>query len=146
MSQEVLLRRDTLMRGATPVAAPTDIASEFQPGLRRFEIHPRIYGIMLGALGTFFASYVAAFSGGHGMPILLAICAICFVAYFGLAAILDSVAGDRMPDQSFAAFMRRGLDTGSGHMSGSAVLWQVVTLPLLLAGFGLFVLAYTALA
>lgn len=43
----------------------------------------------------------------------------------------------------FAAVMRRGLNTDSGHMSGSAVLWQVVTLPLL-AGFGLFVLAYRA--
>ena len=38
----------------------------------------------------------------------------------------------------------QGMDTDSGHMSGSAVLWQVVTLPLLLAGFGLFVLIYKA--
>lgn len=144
MSQQALLRREAFVRDATAVAAPA-MDSEFKPGLRRFEIHPRIYGIMLGAIATFFGAYVAAFSGGKGMPILLTICGLSFVAYFGLASLLDGVSGDRRSDQSFAAFMRQGIDTGSGHMSGSAVLWQVVTLPLLMAGFGLFVLAYTIL-
>jgi len=145
MTQQALLRRDAFVRGATPVAAPVD-AAEFKPGLRRFEIHPRVYGIMLGSIATFFAAYVAAFSGGAGLPILLTICGLCFVAYFGLAALLDRVSGDVRPDQSFAAFMRQGVDTASGHMSGSAVLWQVVTLPLLMAGFALFVLAYKLFA
>jgi len=147
MTQEVLLRRNAFTRDARPVAAPDlGIGTEFRPGLRRFEIHPRIYGVMVGALGAFFATYVAAFAGGTGMPLILAVCGVLFVAYFGLAALMDAVAGDATKDESFAAFMRRGLDTGSGHMSGSAVFWQVVTLPLLLAGFGLFVLAYRAFA
>ncbi len=145
MSQEALLHRDAFMREARPAAAPIAVtAAPFQPGLRRFDIHPRVYGIMLASLGTFMASYIAAFSAGKGMPVVLTICAICFVAYFGLARVMEQVSGDRMRDQSWAAFMRRGVDTDSGHMSGSAVLWQVVTLPLLMAGFGLFVLAYKA--
>lgn len=145
MTQQALLRRDAFVRDATAVAAPT-VGAEFKPGLRRFEIHPRIYGIMLGAIATFFGAYVVAFSDGAGLPILLTICGLSFVAYFGLAALLDGVSGDRAPDQSFATFMRHGMDTGSGHMSGSAVLWQVVTLPLLMAGFGLFVLGYKIFA
>ncbi len=145
MTQHALLRRDAFVHGATPVAGH-DRDAGFAPGLRRFEIHPRVYGIMLGAIATFFAAYVAAFSGGAGMPILLTICGICFVAYFGLAALLDQVSGDRRPEASFAAFLRRDIDTASGPMSGSAALWQVVTLPLLMAGFGLFVLAYKLLA
>lgn len=143
MTQEVLLRRDAFVRDATPVAAPP-LDREFKPGLRRFEIHPRVYAIMLGSLATFFATYVAAFSGGTGMPLVLAICGICFAAYFGLAGAMDALSGDKTKDESFAAFMHHGMDTDSGHMSGSAVLWQVVTLPLLLAGFGLFVLVYKA--
>jgi hypothetical protein len=145
MTQEVLLRRDVLTRGAVPVAAPAEELA-FRPGLRRFEIHPRVYGIMLGAIATFLGTYVAAFSGGAGMPLILAVCGLSFVAYFGLASVMENVSGDQLPDQSFASFMRRGLDTDSGHMSGSAVLWQVVTLPLLMAAFGIFVLAYKAMA
>lgn len=143
MTQQALLRREAFIRNATPVDVP---AEEFRPGLRRFEIHPRVYGIMLGAIATFFGAYVAAFADGAGMPILLAVCGLCFVAYFGLASVLDGLSGDRRPDQSFAAYLRRDLDTASGPMSGAAALWQVVTLPLLMAGFGLFVLAYKLLA
>lgn len=148
MTQEVLLRRDAFVRDAQPTAfvPELDVERPFKPGLRRFEIHSRIYGVMIGALGTFFAAYVAAFAGGAGMPLILTICGLVFVAYFGLAAVMDAVSGDAMKDESFASFVQRGLDTDSGHMSGSAVLWQVVTLPLLLAGFGLFVLAYRAFA
>lgn len=141
MTQEVLLRRDAFVGKATPVAGP-ELAREFKPGLRRFDIHPRVYGIMLGAFGTFFATYVAAFAGGAGMPLVLTICGLWFAVYFGLASVMDGVAGDDMKAESFATFLRHGMDTDSGHMSGSAVLWQVVTLPLLLAGFGVFVLAY----
>lgn len=144
MTQEVLLRREAFVRNAAPVAAPVD--SEFKPGLRRFDIHPRVYGIMVGAMATFFAAYAVAFADGAGMPLVLAICALWFGIYFGLASVMDAVAGDEVKDESFATFMRNGMDTDSGHMSGSAVLWQVVTLPLLLAGFGLFVLAYKAFA
>ncbi len=145
MTQQALLRRDAFVDGATPANAPAREAT-FQPGLRRFEIHPRVYGIMLGAIATFFGAYVAAFAKGAGMPILLTICGLSFVAYFGLASLLDGVSGDRRPAQSFGAFLRREIDTASGPMSGSAALWQVVTLPLLMAGFGLFVLAYKFLA
>lgn len=144
MSQEALLHRDAFMRDARPAASPVT-AAPFQPGLRRFEIHPRVYGIMLASLATFMGSYVAAFSAGKGMPLVLVICGICFAAYFGLAGVMDRVSGDKMRDQSWQAFMRKGVDTDSGHMSGSAVLWQVVTLPLLIAGFGLFVLTYKSL-
>lgn len=143
MTQEVLLRRDAFVRDAKPVAGPP-LDREFKPGLRRFEIHPRVYAIMLGSLAAFFATYVAAFAGGEGMPLVLAICGICFAAYFGLAGAMDALSGDETKDESFAAFMHHGMDTDGGHMSGSAVLWQVVTLPLLLAGFGLFVLIYKA--
>lgn len=141
MTQEALLRRDAFVQGAVPTAAP-GIDTAVKPGLRRFEIHPRVYGVMAGALGTFLATYAAAFAGGKGMPLVLAICTICFVTYFGLAIVMDTVAGDVTKQESFAAFMRRGMETETGHMSGRAVLWQVVTLPLLIAGFGLFVLAY----
>jgi hypothetical protein len=143
MTQEVLLRRNAYVQGAVPTTAP-EIGLKFKPGLRRFEIHPRIYGIMVGALGVFLATYATAFAGGKGMPLVLAICAVCFVAYFGLAMVMDAVAGDATKPESFAAFMRRGMETETGHMSGRAVLWQVVTLPLLIAGFGLFVLVYKA--
>lgn len=143
MTQEALLRRDAFVRDATPVAGVV-LDREFKPGLRRFEIHPRVYAIMLGSLAAFFATYVAAFADGEGMPLVLAVCGICFAAYFGLAGALDALSGDETKDESFAAFMHHGMDTGSGHMSGGAVLWQVVTLPLLLAGFGLFVLVYKA--
>lgn len=145
MTQQALLRRDVFVRGATPVAAPVD-ATEFRPGLRRFEIHPRVYAIMLGSIATFFGAYVAAFADGAGLPILLTVCGLCFVAYFGLAALLDRVSGDPRPDQSFATFLRRDIDTASGPMSGSAAMWQVITLPLLMAGFGLFVLGYKLFA
>ena len=143
MTQEFLLRRDAFVRDATPIAG-APLPAQVRPGLRRFEIHPRIYAIMLGSLAAFFGTYVAAFSGGTGMPLVLAICGICFAAYFGLAGTLDALSGDKTRDESFAAFKHRGMETDSGHMSGGAVLWQVVTLPLLLAGFGLFVLIYKA--
>lgn len=141
MTQEVLIRRDAFVRDAVATASPL-AQPEFKPGLRRFDIHPRVYGIMVGAFGLFLAAYAAAFAGGKGMPLVLAVCGVCFAMYFGINVVMDAVAGDATDDESFAAFMRRGMETETGHMSGNAVLWQVVTLPLLLAGFGLFVLAY----
>lgn len=152
MTQEVLLRRDAFVRDAKPVAAPRlDIAviepiREFRPGLRSFELHGAVYAVMIGALAWFFTAYALAFAGGAGMPLVLAICAIYGAMYFGGALVFEKVeTGDRRLKQSFEAFRRKGIETASGHLSGGGALWQVVTLPLALAGFATFVLIYFSL-
>lgn len=150
MTQEVLLRREKLVRGATPVPAPADLdlgtieaKSEFRPGLRSFELHGAVYAVMIGALAWFFLAYAITFAGGTGMPLVLTICVFYGAMYFGGATVFEKVkTGDRKVKQSFAAFRHNGIATASGHLSGMGAFWQVTTLPLSLAGFATFVLIY----
>ena len=144
MSKEALVRREIFTRNATPVAAPMfDRISQAGPGLRSFQLPGGVWAIYIGSFVWFMAMMVATFSDGFGMPLVFAVCLFYGAMYFGVARSFARVeTGDRNPDAGWDAFMRHGIDTGSGHLTGSAALAQIVTLPLLLAGFATFVALY----
>lgn len=144
MSREALVRPETFTQGAAPALAPTfTTPTQFGPGLRSFQLPGGVWAIYIGSFAWFMAMMVAAFSDGYGMPLVFAVCLAYGAMYFGVARTFAKVeTGDRNPNAGWDAFMQHGIDTGSGHLTGGAALAQIVTLPLLLAGFGTFVALY----
>jgi|GEM_PF-6984965 len=78
MTREVLLRRDSLTRGARPAAMPAfdapvaETPREFRPGLHSFDLHGGVDAVTVGALAWFLATYAMAFIGGTTLPLALA--------------------------------------------------------------------------
>ena len=148
MSKENFISTADLLAQSTPTPAPS------LPGLKAeepkladasdFEIHGAVYAILVGSLAGFLAIYAVAFGAGSGMGIILAICGISLAAFFGLSGVMGNLKPNAPARQSFADYMRRGVMTGSGHLSGGGATAQIVTLPLLLVGFALFVISYVS--
>ena len=138
MSREALFNREMFTKGARPAHGPA-----FRPGLRSFQLPGAIWTVYIGSFVWFLAMLAVAFGDGYGMPLAFAVFVAYGAMYFGVARVFAKVeTGDRNPDAGWDAFMRNGIMTGSGHLDGSAAVAQIVTLPLLLAGFATFVALY----
>jgi hypothetical protein len=133
--KEALQNPKTFTTGATPAPAPVDFTPPPVSTLPAFA-----GAAVAGSFAWFLGMLTLTFADGYGMPLVLVICAICGVAYFGLGSYTMRMAEGRASD--FADFMRRGIRTGSGTLSGVDALAQVLTLPLLLAAFATFVAIY----
>jgi hypothetical protein len=115
------------------------------PGSRSFELPKGVFVAMGAAYAAFIAEMAFAFGTGHGMPLVLAVCAVYLVMYLGTPALFGRVdTGVRQPKIDWSRLKARGLDTAGGSMSIGAVLGQVLILPACLAFFGLAVLVITA--
>ena len=155
MSAEPLIRREELVRDARPATAPYNPAlagvvepqRRFRPAARDFEFHPRVFALMGGGFAAFVGLMAANFRGGHGMPLVLAICAVCLIGYFAVPYAFSKVeTGDPARRDSWVAFMRKGVMTGSGHASGGAVLAQALIMPAMLVLWGMAVLVIKSMA
>lgn len=138
MSKEALFNREMFTKGATPTHNPA-----FRPGLRSFQLPGAIWAIYIGSFAWFLAMLAVTFGDGYGMPLAFAVFVTYGAMYFGVARVFAKVeTGDRNPNAGWDAFIRHGIMTGSGHLDGSSAIAQIVTLPLLLAGFATFVALY----
>jgi hypothetical protein len=148
MSKENFVSTADLIAQSTPTPAPSmPGAKQDAPKLADasdFEIHGAVYAVLIGSLAGFLGIYAVAFARNVTMGIVLAVCGLSLAAFFGLSGIVGNLKPNAPARQSFSDYMRRGVMTGSGHLSGGGATAQVVTLPLLLVGFALFVLAYTS--
>lgn len=119
-----------------PSATVLPFPAAFRPGLRSFDLHPRLYFLLVGSFVWFLAMMTIGFGSGEGMSIVLAICGVYLAMFFGLAVIFERIpTGDGKPRQTWADFMHEGCETNTGHTSGAAAAAQVLTLPLSIAFF-----------
>jgi hypothetical protein len=109
-------------------------------GSRSFELPGGIFAAMGAAYVAFLAEMTAAFGDGHGMPLLLVVCAVYLAMYLGTPALFAAVDPPRTRRLGWAELKRRGLDTACGRMSADAVAGQVLVVPLCVAAFGLAIL------
>ena len=106
-------------------------------GERVFDLHPAIHLALAGAYGSFVAILASAFMGPQ-MVVPGAILLITVVALFLTPALWARVVpDDGLRRQSWAEFLREGVDTITGRLTAGQALAQILTLPALILALGL---------
>jgi hypothetical protein len=112
---------------------------------RTFDLHPAIFYGLLGTFVTFQVIMGIAFMTRE-LVVVFGICFAYLAMYFAVPAWWARVVPHKEgPRQSWAEFMREGIETGSGHLTGSAALAQIFTVPVLLVGWAVAVAVISAL-
>jgi hypothetical protein len=134
MSREALLTRETFVEGAKPLAQAVE-KPRF-PGPRQMDLPIGLHLAYGGALLTFMGAVASVAIGSPAMGIVFAICLVCFGSYFGGMLLLNAVKTGEPKQRQ--AFRSEGIVTGSGELTAGQAAAQVLTLPFLVAGFGIF--------
>ncbi|WP_426166318.1 hypothetical protein [Sandarakinorhabdus sp. DWP1-3-1] len=97
-------------------------------------------GSLLRQLVLAAAGYVAvmglAFRAGTGIGLILAVFALVLVGYYGLPLLMARASGATPPVPRRGAW---GIDTASGYLSGRAAWAQIMTVPLLMLAWAVFI-------
>ncbi len=95
---------------------------------------------LLRQLALVTVGYVAvmgfAFRAGTGIGLIFAIFGIVLVGYYGLPVVMARASGARREAGRKGAW---GIDTASGYLPGHAAWAQIMTVPLLMLGWAVFV-------
>ncbi|EMD83554.1 hypothetical protein [Pacificimonas flava] len=140
MSQDVLHDFDGLRVGAAPIAGPGHNGGPALSSVRAAGAVP--LPILLVFAGSFLVLLLALAMpamGAASFPLLFAIFAVCFAAYFG-GGLISPIGQEARQRRSHAP-----VASGDGQLSAREAAWQILPLPMLLMGFGLFAVAAKAL-
>jgi phage shock protein PspC (stress-responsive transcriptional regulator) len=116
---------------------PADPAPE--QGVRRleFDLPNKLLAGVVATGAAYLAIMYVAFRAGTGLALIFVVFGLVLVAYYGLPLMMQQVSGakrDEMPRRG-----AWGIDTASGYLSGRAAFAQVMTVPLLMVAWALFV-------
>lgn len=107
-------------------------------------VHPLAVAIPIAACTWFVLVGWVAFARGE-TSLILAIVTFFAVIYCGLigggGALARNVADEKPRTRSFKQFLNGSVETATGRISGSAALWQIATMPVLLAVTGTIIIA-----
>ncbi|OQW80555.1 MAG: hypothetical protein BVN32_01540 [Proteobacteria bacterium ST_bin14] len=112
-------------------APPPELAHRSHES-RSFEMPRGIWAVMFGAYAVFFLAMLAATRGDGGAVFVIVISAAYAAMYFGTATVLKTV-GDTMPATPAAT---HDFETLTGRLSYGAGFAQILTVPLMIALFG----------
>jgi hypothetical protein len=87
-------------------------------------------GVYAGLIGIFLATMARS---GEA-TFMIAISGVYVAMFLSVPRIFFAVEKDSSQRPDLARFMRQGIDTHTGHMSGGSALAQMFAVPLLLAG------------
>jgi hypothetical protein len=119
------------------VAAPVPPAPQGAPPLR-FDLPGSLLGQLFAVSFGYLAVMGLAFRAGTGLGLIFAVFGIVLVAYYGLPKVMARASG--ADDQPLPP--RRGawgIDTASGYLTGRAAFAQVMTVPLLMLAWAVFI-------
>ena len=95
---------------------------------------PAAVGLMIVALYLLIIALFALTIATAGeAPFMIAIDVVFMAAFFTVPMILLKLEGDPARRPTFDRFMREGVQTYTGHVSGGGALTQMLIVPLLLA-------------
>ncbi len=114
---------------AIEAAAPPELGHRSHES-RSFEMPRGIWTVMFSAYAVFFLAMLAATRGDGGAVFVIVISMGYAVMYFGTATVLKAVGGNTSAPQT------RGFDTLTGRLSYGAGFAQILTVPLMVALFG----------
>ena len=95
---------------------------------------PAAVGQMLvGIYALLIAAFALTMARGLEASFMIAISGLYVAIYLGVPALFLRVENDRSRRPDLARFLREGLDTWTGRISGDAALVQIFVVPLMLA-------------
>ncbi|MGD9738793.1 MAG: hypothetical protein AB7O56_07165 [Bauldia sp.] len=109
-------------------------------------MHPRVFGLAIASYGAMLLVLWLLFVTGADMVVTLFVCTAYFAMYFGVPVAMYRLAAKAAPPAasgSFAVFLRGGLETVSGTISGWSAMVQVLVVPVSLT-FGLIAMGIIA--
>ncbi len=106
----------------------------------KFDLPGGVLAALIGAAAAYLLVMGLAFSAGTGIGLIFTVFFATLAAFYGLPAIMARASGGLRKGD----FERRGawgVDTASGYLTGRAALAQILTVPLLMVVWALFVAA-----
>ncbi|MEM8827400.1 MAG: hypothetical protein AAGD40_10840 [Pseudomonadota bacterium] len=97
-----------------------------------------ILTVYVGAFAVLLLALSIPAMGAAPMPLIFAICVICFGAYFG-GGLLSPIGRE-----SRERIRHAMVATESGPLTAREAAWQILPLPILLASFGVFAMVLKA--
>jgi hypothetical protein len=104
----------------------------------QFDLPHRLLGQLFAVSFGYLAVMGLAFRAGTGLGLIFAIFGVVLVAYYGLPLVMARSSGagrDPLADRHGAW----GIDTASGYLTGRAAFAQVMTVPLLMLAWAVFI-------
>lgn len=109
-----------------------------RPAPHVFDLHPMLHVAVFGGFFVYLGIMWSAFAD-PGLAIPFVIFAFFIAAFFVVPAIWAWMAPAAGARESWADFLREGMDTGSGRLSAGSAVAQVMIMPAMLILWGLAV-------
>ncbi|MFZ4689113.1 MAG: hypothetical protein ACOYLS_07735 [Polymorphobacter sp.] len=120
---------------APQVPAPAATAAPAPP--LSFDIPRRVLRQLVLAAAGYLAVMATAFRAGEGIGIIFVVFGVVLVGYYGLPIVMARASGARgSEDDRRGAW---GVDTASGYLTGRAAWAQIMTVPLLMLAWAVFI-------
>ncbi|MDB5675971.1 MAG: hypothetical protein JWM65_2953 [Sphingomonas bacterium] len=111
-----------------------------------FDLHPALFATTIACYFLFLGIMAATFMNPE-LILPFVIFATYIVMAFGVPGLWARLLpADPRPRPTLRQWMRAGIDTGSGHLTGGAAAAQVLTLPLLIVLWGVLIAVICALS
>ncbi|KPF71958.1 hypothetical protein IP88_10395 [alpha proteobacterium AAP81b] len=117
------------------IAAPPAAIVAAPPPRLDFDLPKALRRQLVLVMTLYLAVMALAFGAAPGMGLLFAVFAVTTLAYYGLPLLLQRAGGTRRP----AAERDNGVETASGWLDARAAYAQVMTVPLLMLAWAVFV-------
>ena len=101
-----------------------------------FDIPQRVLRQLVLAAAGYIAVMAAAFRAGDGIGIIFVVFGVVLVGYYGLPFVMARASGATISDDRRGAW---GIDTASGYLTGRAAWAQIMTVPLLMLAWAVFI-------
>jgi len=115
-----------------PEIEPISQPHEFQATPAAPEIPAAVGGLIAASYAALIAALAIATIGSAESIFVIVIAALFVVAFFTVPRIFFAVERDSGARASFDEFLRKGMNTFTGHNSGKAALVQMLIVPVLL--------------
>jgi hypothetical protein len=121
-----------------PIVTAPAMQGPGQPQPLRFDLPGSLLGQLFAVSFGYLAVMGLAFRAGTGIGLIFAVFGLVLVAYYGLPKIMARASGaeaQKLPPRIGAW----GIDTASGYLTGRAAFAQVMTVPLLMLAWAVFI-------
>ena len=115
-----------------PEIEPIGQRSEFQATPAAPDVPAAVGGLIVASYAGLIAALAIATVGSGESIFVIVVAALFAVAFFTVPRIFFAIERDSGARASFDDFLRKGMNTFTGHNSGKAALVQMLIVPVLL--------------
>jgi hypothetical protein len=109
-----------------------------------FELPPAVYRVMAGLFFGFLAVLTVGLSEPH-LVVPMGVNFFFLTAFFAVPAIVVGVTQDEARPLPWSEFMRKGIETATGHSTGAEAVVLVLMLPALIFFFAVAIVTIVAI-